>query len=442
MLNLLLSIGKILLISLPLFLTLPLLTSEDLARAEEPKASPETHDPFLAMAPNKTPLAGREYRTLFMGREVEIPPRDRSHVSAITLGGAYAMPKVGNQDGTPIFSLFFRRFWANSRTRDLVSGFVNDLEYDRGKGPLELVLRFENDTRPFDRKEVLNNREINGSSLYWGTLIGSIGPGLRFPIPPYEIDNDIRVQLLANVGYFYAKKSSDTAPDAVVPPDTMLYGTKLRLRYDGMIRNILELPHRGTAAGFDLQFMHRDRWSDFHTLGSTVFSEAHTRDYLQFSGYAMAAADIPGLSEKNRLLLSIHGGTAKTSSIDRFNAFRISGGPFPTETDDLYRPDYEGTMFNELIVANYLLASAEFRRQLTFFSYLGLRASYIGGDLARLTDGNEVVFSKREGFALSANFDTGFFWDSSLHLAYSWDSGFVRDGRSGSGIILTWNKEW
>jgi len=390
----------------------------------------------------ETPLAGREFDTVFMGKPVHIPPRDRSTVSALTLGGAYGIPKVGDTHGLPIVDIFLKRFWADSRTRDMISIFVNDLEYDHGRGPVELVARFENITLPVARTEVLNNKEIKQSSLYWGTLLGSLGPGLRFPVPPYEIDNDLRLQFLGTVGYFYAKRTSDTAPDAVPPPDTMLFGGKIRGRYDGIIRNLLELPHQGVAAGFDLDFIHRDRWADFHTLSGTVFTKGHTRDYLQLAGYVTAVGGIPGTSEKNRFLVNFHAATASTKSIDRFNAFRISGGPFPTETDDLYRPDYEGTMFNDLLAANYLLASLEYRRELAFFAYLGIRASYITAALATLSDTNEVRFEGKDGVAASVNLDTGFLWDSALHIAYSWDFGFVRYGRPGSGIILTWSKEF
>lgn len=42
-----------------------------------------------------TPLAGEPYQTVFLGRTVDIPARDRGQVSCLTLGGTYYTPKQG-----------------------------------------------------------------------------------------------------------------------------------------------------------------------------------------------------------------------------------------------------------------------------------------------------------------------------------------------------------
>ena len=158
----------------------------------------------------------------------------------------------------------------------------------------------------------------------------------------------------------------------------MLYGAKLRGRYDGMRRNILELPHKGIAAGFDLEYTYRDKWADFGGAPpNVVFTKSNTQDYTQFTGYVTAVGGIPGLSEKNRILVSYHGGTTDKSSVDRYNAFRISGGPLPGESDDLSRVDYPGTMFGLIPVANYNMVAVEYRRELTFFMYLHLRGTFL-----------------------------------------------------------------
>jgi hypothetical protein len=47
---------------------------------------------------------------------------------------------------------------------------------------------------------------------------------------------------------FQAGKSL-TGDNQLLLPDTFLYGAKLRLRYDNMRTNLLELPHRGLALG-------------------------------------------------------------------------------------------------------------------------------------------------------------------------------------------------
>ena len=389
-----------------------------------------------------TPLAGEPYHTVFMGQPVDVPAQDRGHVTALTLGATYYTPSQGDTSGSPIFALYIKRVWEESLTRDIISIFVNDLEYDRTLWKnLELVSRFENNTLPGGQAEVLNNQIINSSSQELGTIMASIGPGLRFKVAPFEIDNDLRIQLLARTGYFYAHRTSETDPNVVLPPDTMLYGAKLRGRYDGMRRNILELPHEGIAAGFDLDYTYRDKWADFGGPPSNVvFTKSNTQDYTQFTGYVMAVGGIPGLSEKNRILLSYHGGTTDKSSVDRYNAFRISGGPLPGESDDLARVDYPGTMFSLIPVANYNMVAVEYRRELTFFMYLHLRGTFLQADRASIIGANQVGFASSYGKNVLIGLDTGFLWNSELYLAYSWDSGFIRNGTSGSGLILTWNK--
>jgi len=395
-----------------------------------------------AAAAYHTPLAGEALHTVFMGKAVDLPAIDRSRVTALTLGGVFYTPKQGATAATPIGALYVMRIWENSRTRDAISVFVNDLEYDKSFGNLELVARFENNTVPLGQREVVNNQEIKASDTKWGTVMGSLGPGLRYKVAPFQVDNDLRLQLLGKAGYFYAARTKDTGPDLVLPPDTMLYGVKLRGRYDGLRRNLLELPHAGMAAGFDLDYTHRDKWSDFGTVPDAVFTKANTQDYFQANGYLMGAGGIPGLSEKNRVLFSLHGGVTPEKSADRYNAITIGGGPLPGESDDLSRPDYPGTMFNQVLVSDYALAALEYRRELAFFLYLHLRETFIWADRAAVTDTNRFLFKSTTGAASTVGLDTGFFWNSELYLAYSWDTGFVRDGKPGSGIILVWNKSF
>jgi hypothetical protein len=390
----------------------------------------------------RTPLAGAPLHTSVLGREVDIPAESRDRVTALTLGGVLYAPKQGATSATPIGALFLKRVWAESRTRDEISIFVNDLEYDREYGHWDLVTRLENYTVPGGQREVVNNKEIKSSDTQWGTVVASLGPGLRYRVAPFENDNDVRLQLLGKVGYFYATRTKDTGPNLVLPPDTMLYGVKLRGRYDGMRRNLLELPHTGMAAGFDLDYTRRDHWSDFGTAPDAFFSKANTQDYFQSSGYLMGVAGIPGLSERNRVFFSLHGGVTPQKSADRYNAISIGGGPLPGESDDLCRPDYPGTMFNQVLVSKYGLAALEYRRELAFFLYLHLRETYIWADRAAVDANDRFLFKYTTGAASTIGLDTGFFWNSELYLGYSWDTGFVRNGKPGSGIILTWNKSF
>lgn len=389
-----------------------------------------------------TPLAGEPLHTVFMGRPLDIAALDRGRVSALILGAEFYTPKQGDTSATPIGALYLKRVWEKSRMRSVLSIFINDMEYDKSFGNLDFVARFDNNTLPGGQREVVNNREIKSSDAVWGTVIGSVGPGLRYKVAPFQVDNNLRLQLLGKAGYFYARRTSDTGPNLVLPPDTMLYGVKLRGRYDGMRRNLLELPHSGMAAGFDLDYMYRDRWANFGTIPEAVFTKKNTQDYLQFNGYFIGVGRIPGLSERNRILFSFHGGITSRASADRFNAISIGGGPLPGESDDLCRPDYPGTMFNQVLVSDYALAALQYRRELAPFLYLHLRETFIWADRAAVTDTNRFLFKSSTGAATTVGLDTGFFWNSALYLGYSWDSGFVRNGKPGSALILAWCKSF
>jgi hypothetical protein len=141
-------------------------------------------------------------------------------------------------------------------------------------------------------------------------------------------------------------------------------------------------------------------------------------------------------------LFSFHGGVTPKESADRYNAITIGGGPFPGETDDLGRPDYPGAMFKDVLVSNYTLAALQYRRELESFIYLHLRETFIWANRAAVTDANKFLFKSSTGAATTIGLDTGFFWNSQLNLSYSWDSGFIRNGKSGSSLSLAWYKSF
>lgn len=389
-------------------------------------------------APYHTPLAGEAGRATLLGYPVDIPAVDRGHMTSITVGGSLLNTKQGDTRGLPVAALWLRRIWEGSRTRDLVSVFVNELEYDKSFGNLELVGHFENNTIPGGRAELVHNREVKATSQAWGTLLGSLGPGLRFPTAPYQVDNDLRIQLLGRAGYFYAARTDETGSSQLLPPDTLLYGARLRVRYDDLRRNLLELPHRGFATGFDLDYLSRESWRDLGTAGNT---QTGHRDYLQATGYLVGAGGIPGLSERDRVVMSLYGGTTADNRGDRYNAFRINGGPFPSEADDLARVHYTGIIFDDILATQYGTASLGYRRELTFFLYLSLIGSYLWADRATAAlDTGQVVFKSSSALSSTVSLDTAFLWNSEVYLAYVWDSGVIRSGKAGSGLLLTWNK--
>jgi hypothetical protein len=386
--------------------------------------------------PYHTPLAGEAGQASFLGYPVEIPAQDRGHMTSITLGGTLLNPKQGDTRAIPFAALYLRRLEEDYRTRDTISIFVNELEYDRRFGNFELVGYFENYTLPGAHTELGNGHSINSTSVVWGTLLGAVGPGLRIPTDPFEVDNDLRIQFLGRAGYFYAGRNHDTGADQLLPPDTLLYGAKLRVRYDGMRRNLLELPHVGFAAGFDVDYLCRDKWRD---LGGTTLSSGN-RDYFQLNGYLVGAGGIPGLSERDRALFSLHAGTTAGDRGDRYNAFRINGGPFPSESDDLPRQHYTGIVYDDILAAKYATISLGYRRELAFFIYLSLVGSYLWADRVSAQDNGLVQLKNTTAVSSTASLDCAFFGNSEFYLAYAWDSGIIRGGRSGSGLLLTWNK--
>ena len=102
-----------------------------------------------------TPLAGEAYHMIFMGEPVDVPAEDRGHVTALTIGGTFYTPKQGSTAFQPIGSLYVKRVWEESRTRNSISIFVNSLEYDRNLDHidnLELVGLFDNYTIPVAQK--------------------------------------------------------------------------------------------------------------------------------------------------------------------------------------------------------------------------------------------------------------------------------------------------
>ncbi|MBU5613469.1 porin [Geomonas azotofigens] len=382
-----------------------------------------------------TPLAGEAKRVTFMGRQVDIPAVDRADMTSITVGASLLAPAQGQSPIIPVAALYHRRITDQSYRRAMVAVFVNELDYLRDLGGWDLVAQFENDTLPVAGRELRDGEEVRGTALYHGILLGSLGAGWRRPVAPFQVDNDLRVQLVARGGYFYAHPEKDTAPGLWVPPNTPLYGARLRCRYDGLRRNLLELPHEGVATGFDVDYLHRDRWR-----GEGGGADRGDHDYAQVEGHLVAATGVPGLSERNRFLLSLYGGFTALGKGDRFNAFRLNGAPFPSEQYDLAWPHYSGVIYDRVLARGYATASAGFRRELTFFLYLSTLGSYIWADRSSAVGNNRVDFDEMHGAAATVALDSAFVWDSSLYLAWSWESGVMRNGRSGNGVTLMWNK--
>jgi hypothetical protein len=398
-------------------------------------AASETDD----AASYHTPLAGAPCDIECFGRKYILPPRNRENTAALVLGGSFFAPNLAGTRVLPIGAFYWRHRWDDTRVRGTFSGVVNDFGVSRGFGRFELLGHLDNNTIPVARKEIDGGVEVTGSAVNWGTVNGRLGIGWRLPVAPYQIDNDLKLQLFYQGGYLYSQRSAETSASVKLPPATPVHGPLFRFRYDGLSRNLMELPHRGVAAGADLEFLQRADWSDA-SYGGAPFSGEATRRYLKLSGYLDLVGGLPLLSERHRVLASFYGGFAPYGTLDRFSAFRIGGGPTPSESDDLERQVFPGALFGQFPAAQYLIAALEYRRELFSFLYLHLRGTY--GWLEREVFSGDRQLASGGGQALSAALTSGFFWKSELHLEYSYDSSLLRDGTTGSNIILLWSKSF
>ena len=392
-----------------------------------------------------TPLAGEAYLTEVAGKPVSIPARDRDYVRSLNLGGVFFSPQVGDEWGVPFGAFYWFKNKEQWRSRAVISVFVNEVDVAREFGRFQLLGHWDNDTVPFPTAEIIDGKEVKSTSILYGTFAGGIGVGYRLPVAPFQTDNNFRLRLLYTAGYLYTDRVDETGPDVVLPPDTFVHGFRLRTDYDGIRRNIMELPHEGIAGGAEIEVGRRDHWSDF-TFGGTVFSRDKTRDFFKVSAFFTGATGIPRLSERHRLIGTIHGGYAPKDTIDRFSAFRIGGGPFPYETDDLYRYWYPGAMFRQFPVSDFVIGSMEYRYEFLFFLYLHLRATLAEMNRPFLKQESPAFshldFIHDYSQAYSAGITSGLPWNSQLYAEYTYDTSILRNGVSGHSFLVLWSKSF
>jgi hypothetical protein len=407
--------------------------------ASEPAAEKQVLPSDAEQPRYRTPLAGEKYTLTLLGEKYIIPERDRSNTLALMLGGVYYDPPLGDTSASPMAALYWRRESPASWTRLVFSVFVNELDHALKYDHLELLGHLENNTVPFPSLEIEEGREVKGSSINWGKAFAWLGVGYRLPVAPFQTDNDLRLQFFYEGGYVYSSTTKESGRQVSLPPDTYVNGLRLRIRYDGMRRNLFDLLHEGFAAGMDTEWVRRANWSDAN-YGGKVLSKDETQEFVKLSGYLMAATPVPGLSERNRMVFSFHGGTAYKGMLDRFSLFRIGGGPFANETDDLSRTPYPGAQFNQLPTSDYVVGTVEYRRELLPILYLHLRSTVAWADRDLLSSPQSLELDSGIGKAVSVGLTSGFPWDSEIYLEYSHDDGILRNGAQGDSVLLIWSK--
>lgn len=407
--------------------------------------------------PYRTPRAGEAFEEEVFGTSVSVSRRDRKKVLALTLGGALYDPPIGGAGGSPIFNLYWLRFWEDRRVYGLFSGAYDLVEYgerlvsfdedDPGAGLLEGVVLLENYTLPIELTETTDRgREADDSEVWWGRIALSAGPGLRRPVYPFAVGNELRVQLLAHGEWQYFEEADDTPDAAIVPPETFVYGGRLRLRLDMLERNLLELPHLGFACGGDVDLLRRDPWREAGLRGPTGTRTApkeDTRTILRVHGYALAALGLPGLSERHRLIAQVHAGWAPRGTVDRFSAFRFGAGPIQSEVHDLARVGFPVAAFNQIVAEEYVVGALTYRFEALFFFYPHVRLTAAWGRVGAWDPTAwRLRFEQRSGISCSGGFTTGFVLQSQLFVEYGYGQGFAREREDTHHVFVMWSKSF
>jgi hypothetical protein len=399
----------------------------------------------------RTPRAGESYTGALFGKLLTVAERDRSHVTEIGLGFQWIPEGPEQRVLVPAGGLFF---WRNSnrgdsRLRAVVSGLYDDLRYGRRLAPesgFEAVATFENVTLPFARSEYIEGERIASEELKWGYVRAGAGVGYWRPISPGHQDNALEAAITYEPGYLFFSRGGDTEASFHLPGNTYEGRFHLRVRADAFERNILELPHRGWAAGLDAWAARRARWEDW---GGSVFgiqSGEESRGWQAVAAYAAAAVGVPGVpGERHTLLASAYGGTGH--DLDRFSAFRLGGGSNAGDFETLSEPVLPAAAFEEFFPSHYAIANLEYRYQALFFLYLQVRGSLAWLDRPRFSPEGSVQ-NRTDGLrSVTAGLTSGLPWDSSLEINYSYNFGLLRQrngaAKSGGGALyISWTKEF
>ena len=387
--------------------------------------------PLSAVAEEeKTPEAGKEFRTTLFGEEIYVAPRDRRSVTAVNFGINWIPNGPSKEEVLPFGALYIWRNWDddNRRLRGTFSGVVNDIDYTIGLRSLpnwSLLFTLDNFIAPIGRSEYVEGQRIKASDMEWNYVFGGFGFGYRLPFIPFEQDSAINVYLTYEPGYRWFKATKDTSAQYGVPNDTYEGRIHGRIRWDALVRNLMELPHQGFSVGGDVIQGHRAHWGAWGgpPLNTPDFKKEQT--YLLGSVYAVFASGVPYIeSDKHRLVTSLYGGIGK--DLDRFSTFRLPGRPTGYEWEALSLPIMPGVQFNELFPRRYAIASVTYRYEALFFLYPYVTATY--GFVEQLRSTPQGIVAVTDPMpALGGGVVTGAPWKSQIEINYSYNFGIFRD---------------
>lgn len=383
----------------------------------------------------RTPHAGEVAVGTIFGNEVRAPKRDRGRITYLSLG---AVLLSGGPDGLGFGPAGGAYFWrapeeGESRLRAIVAGISNEVRYDRTVSDNKVVagiVSFDSLTPPWARSEYVQGERQLSTELEWYQARIGLGLAAHGRIGPGAIDNALDVALSIETGNLRFREGDDTDPTFVRPVNTFEYRGHLRVRVDALVRNIVELPHRGWAAGADGVWARRMNWQPWGLPSEGL--ETGGANWLSASAFAVGATGVPGLSERHSLVGMMHAGTG--SDLDRFSAFCLGSGSTWGDFETLSRVLLPAAGADEIVTSRYATVDLEYRFEPVFFLYLQLRGSLAWADLP-VREGTGLV--KRAGTfpAVSAGLTTGLPWNLSMELLGSWSFGLERtvDGRVEKG---------
>jgi hypothetical protein len=386
-----------------------------------------------AGAQDATILAGEAFTRTALGMTFDVPARDRTTVTEVftDLGWIPDGPDGKSVNPEAALLLWRQRDGGAQRLRAVLVGIYDDVRWNRRVAPgVDLVLTFENTTFPWARSEYAGGERLLEEELVWGSVRAGAGLAFRRELSPGHADNFFEASLAYEPGFVSFSKGSSAAPSFTPPADAYEGRLHARVRADAFTRNLLELPHAGWAAGLDAWAAHRSGWEDWGGGPTGPHAAAQTRSWTALSGYALAAVPLPVGDGRHRILASVYAGTG--SNLDRFSAFRLSGGSNAGDYETIARPVLPTAGLDEIVSRGYVIASLEARAQLAFFLFLHLKGTLASVDRTVRDAGGAPVQRTDSPNALTVGLTSGFFWSSEIEL--SWSRNVALESRDGDGF--------
>ena len=393
---------------------------------------------FLACAvpasgQDATILAGEAFTRTAFGMTFDVPARDRETVTEAfaDLDWIPSGPDGKSVNPEAALLLWRQRDDGARRLRAILVGVYDDVRWNRRIAPrVDVVLTFENTTFPWARSEYAGGMKLETEELRWHSIRAGAGIAYRVASAPGHPDNSFEGSLSYEPGVLLFARGSATAPSFVVPSNAYEGRLHARVRADAFTRNILELPHAGWAAGLDAWAAHRAGWEDWGGGPTGPRAAASTRSWTALSGYALAAVPLPLGDRRHRILASVYAGTG--SNLDRFSAFRLSGGSNAGDYETLTRPVLPAAGLDEIVSRGYVVASLEARARIAFFLFLSLKGTLASVDRTVRDPSGAPVQRTDSPNAVTIGLTSGFFWSSEIELSFSRNVALER--RSGDGF--------